>query len=365
MWQLDSAQRRRLRRKLLRWYDSARRDLPWRQHADNAYHQLLAELMLQQTQVTTVVPYFERFVSTYPTVEDLARAELDEVLKLWAGLGYYARARYLHQAARQIVDVHGGTLPDNVDELRKLPGIGRSTAGSIASISFGRREPVLDGNIKRVLARLCLIDADVKDPRTIRLLWTLAERLLPQRRCGDFNQALMELGATLCKPTKPVCCDCPLGSDCAALLEKRVAQIPVIRKRKKPTAVTAVVAAIRNEDRYLFRRRVSRGLWGGLWELPVAFMNDQQSARRRALALAAELGGTKRHNIEMVARPLGPIRHQLTHRTLSLYVYHCRYRRACSLPDNSDNLRWVALNELDQLALPRVQSKIIDRLPGE
>lgn len=183
--------------RLLGWYDQNRRDLPWRRHRQNAYYQWLAEIMLQQTQVAVVVPYFERFVARFPNVVALAGADLDEVLKLWSGLGYYARARNLHRTAGIVVERWAGQFPAASAELRRLPGVGRYTAGAIASIAFGERCPVLDGNVKRVLSRMFWIDQDIKRASTLKKMWTLAGDILPPNRCGDFNQALMELGSTI------------------------------------------------------------------------------------------------------------------------------------------------------------------------
>src|SRR4051794_9870135 len=192
------------RRRLLKWYDRARRDLPWRSPLGNAktpldpYHVLVSEAMLQQTQVATVIPYYHRFLKGFPSVADLAAADEQDVLKLWQGLGYYTRARNLRRAAQMVMSEHGGSLPRTRDELLTLPGVGRYTAGAVASIAFGCRTPILDGNVIRVLCRLDKVESDPRDKRTQAILWARAEEVLPKSRCGDFNSALMELGATVC-----------------------------------------------------------------------------------------------------------------------------------------------------------------------
>ncbi|MCZ6700015.1 MAG: A/G-specific adenine glycosylase, partial [Planctomycetota bacterium] len=251
----NSVDRQKLRRRLLRWYDRNRRDLPWRRNPRNAYQQWLAEIMLQQTQVATVVPYFRRFIKRFPTVRRLADAPLDDVLRLWAGLGYYARARNLHKCARIVAREHGGRFPDTAEGLSALPGIGRYTAGAIASIAFDRRAPILDGNVKRVLSRLFQIESDIRRNETVDHLWTLAEAILPRKRCGDFNQSLMELGATLCLPRNPNCPDCPVSGICSAHAAGVVDQLPRTGRRPAPKEVQVVVAAVRRNGKFLIRRR--------------------------------------------------------------------------------------------------------------
>ena len=243
-----------------------------------AYRVLVSELMLQQTQVATVVPYFERFMAAFPTLEALAAADEGEVLALWQGLGYYRRARHLHAAARAVVERHGGEFPRDVAGLRKLPGVGRYTAGAIASIAFGQSAAVVDGNVKRVLARLLGIDGAVDAPATERALWSAAERLVPSGRArtqrpGDFNQALMELGALVCTPRDAKCGACPLAARCVARASGRVDALPVKGRRAVVTRVRHVVVAVYRETRrgeraYFLERRPESGLWAGMWQMP-------------------------------------------------------------------------------------------------
>lgn len=255
--------------RLLAWYDRhGRRELPW-QREPSAYRVWLSEVMLQQTQVATVIPYFERFTARFPHVQALAGAELDEVLHLWSGLGYYARGRNLHAAARLVVARHGGELPRDAKALAALPGIGRSTAGAILALAFGLRQPILDGNVKRVLARHHAIEGWSGTARVQKALWTIAERLTPARRVADYTQAIMDLGATVCTRSRPRCSQCPLGADCGALRTGRTAELPAPRPRR-PLPVRAMRWLIMRDasGAVLLERRPPSGIWGGLWSFP-------------------------------------------------------------------------------------------------
>jgi len=216
---------------LLAWFKKNKRDLPWRR-TDDPYAILVSEIMLQQTRVTTVIPYFERWMKAFPTAKPLASAKLDKVLKLWAGLGYYSRARNLQKAAQAIMSEHGGKVPSNVTTLRTLPGIGRYTAGAVASIAFNKPAPILDGNVIRVLSRLFLIGEDTTMSETRERLWRLAEEIIPRGRAGDFNESMMELGAIVCLPGEPLCEVCPLNKVCRASAKGKAGQLPVLLKRK-------------------------------------------------------------------------------------------------------------------------------------
>ncbi|MBI3913813.1 MAG: A/G-specific adenine glycosylase, partial [Chloroflexi bacterium] len=254
--------------RLLAWYAKHKRDLPWRRDAHNPYRVWISETLLQQTQVTTVIPYYKKFLERFPSVRVLARARLDTVLKVWEGAGYYARARNLHRAAKEIVKRCGGKIPGTVEELRKLPGIGRYTAGAVASIAFGRDVPVVDGNVARVLCRYFAIRQPPKETRTQKELWARAEELLPRGHAGDFNQALMELGATLCKPRQPLCAQCPLARGCTARRLGIQAKLPTKAKKKKLPHYEIGVGVIWKEKQILIAKRFANDLLGGLWEFP-------------------------------------------------------------------------------------------------
>jgi A/G-specific adenine glycosylase len=296
---------------LVAWFELVARDLPWRRRRD-PYAVWLSEIMLQQTRVETVVPYFERFLKRFPDVEALASAELDEVLKLWSGLGYYRRARVLYATAREVTARYGGAFPGEAAALRELPGIGAYTAGAIASLAFDKREPLVDGNVARVFARLFGIDADIRSAASVKLLWEIAWRLVPEERPGRFNEALMELGATVCTPRDPGCGACPLEALCAARASGRVLELPVIEAKKKVPVVKMVAAVLRSGPRVLLARREEGGLFGGLWEPPMVEAASIGAAR--ALLSAVGVAAT----IEL--GEAGKIKHVLSHKELRVTV---------------------------------------------
>ncbi|HSA24280.1 MAG TPA: A/G-specific adenine glycosylase, partial [Myxococcota bacterium] len=269
---------------LITWYRRARRALPWRD-APSPYRVWLAEIMAQQTRLETVQPYFERFLIRFPDLAALAAASLDDVLAMWSGLGYYRRARLLHRAARRVVEVHGGALPADPQALRALPGVGRYTAGAIASVAFGLPEPVLDGNVKRVLSRLLDLELAVDSAAGERRLWTEAETLV--RASGDpsaLNQGLMELGALICSPLSPACQECPLAPACLARRAGTQAKRPVRAPRRAPRVQPMAALVVRRADgAVLLRKNPPEGLFGGLWSVPLrACAASGQGARRAA-----------------------------------------------------------------------------------
>jgi len=257
------------RRRLLRWFDvHGRKDLPWQKQV-NPYRVWVSEIMLQQTQVTTVIPYYKKFVKSFPNLRSLANANLDEVLSHWSGLGYYARARNLHKAAQIIRDQHHGKFPNELDSVQALPGIGRSTAGAILAFSFGQRHPILDGNVKRVLARVIALEQWPGSNEGESQLWGLSEALTPSSRIEEYTQAIMDLGATVCTRNKPRCDACPLTSMCQAYLQGRVDQFPRPKPRKdRPEREAAFLMIVNDEGKYLLAQRPPSGIWGGLWCFP-------------------------------------------------------------------------------------------------
>lgn len=263
--------------RLLIWFDQhGRKDLPW-QLDRTPYSVWVSEIMLQQTQVATVIPYYQRFMQRFPEVESLALAEPDEVLEHWAGLGYYSRARNLHKAAKQVCDMHGGEFPDNIDELQGLPGIGRSTAGAILAQAFGQRAVILDGNVKRVLTRYAGIRDWPGKTAVQKELWQIAEELTPEKRIADYTQAIMDLGATLCS-RKPDCSRCPVQGDCVAYQQQLTSQIPAKKPARKIPVREINMLVLRNErDEILLERRPNSGIWGGLWSLPECQHEDLQT----------------------------------------------------------------------------------------
>ncbi|MGV3620107.1 MAG: A/G-specific adenine glycosylase, partial [Archangium sp.] len=256
-----------LRADLLRWFDRTKRDLPWRRTKD-PYGIWVSEVMLQQTQVDRVVNYWQRFLARFPDVRSLASAEVKEVLGLWSGLGYYSRARNLHRAAQAIATTHAGELPDSVDALLELPGFGRYTAGAVASIAFGLEAPLVDGNVARVLSRLLEIEGAPGEREREKTLWAAATALVSGERPGDWNQSLMELGATVCTPQNPTCLLCPVRAECGAFIQGRVGELPPPKKAAKRKRLELHVAFARKGREVLLARREEKGLFGGLWELP-------------------------------------------------------------------------------------------------
>ena len=254
---------------LLAWFDVAgRKHLPWQQQP-TPYRVWVSEIMLQQTQVATVIPYYHAFMARFPDLAALAQAPLDEVLHLWTGLGYYARARNLHRAAQQIIEQHRGYFPESMAQVEALPGIGRSTAGAILALSLGQRHPILDGNAKRVLARHFGVEGFPGEPRVARRLWALAEGCTPLDRVAHYTQAIMDLGATLCVRSRPLCAMCPVSDTCIALKNGLQNSLPTPRtKKQRPQRTAVAVLAVRNDGSILLERRPPAGLWGGLWTFP-------------------------------------------------------------------------------------------------
>ncbi len=294
--------------RVLRWYDEhGRRDLPW-QNTGDAYRVWVSEIMLQQTQVQTVIPYYEQFMHRFPDVVSLADAGLDEVLQYWSGLGYYARARNLHRAAEIIRDEHGGHFPASIEAVTELPGIGRSTAGAILALAFGQRHAILDGNVKRVLARHAAVDGWPGKTAVSKQLWELAEARTPSGRASDYTQAMMDLGATLCTRAKPRCGACPVHRDCAALSAGEIERYPGRKpKKEKPLRETTMVLAVANGAVYLERRPAS-GIWGGLWSLPeVSDVGDWCAQRLHTEAIAVEYRDTLRHSFSHYDLDIAPV----------------------------------------------------------
>lgn len=297
---------------VLEWFDRAgRHDLPW-QHPATPYRVWISEVMLQQTQVTTVIAYFERFMARFPDVETLAAASLDEVLRYWAGLGYYARARNLHRCAQRLVDEYAGVFPDDPAAVADLPGIGRSTAAAILSLSRGTPAAILDGNVKRVLARYFAVPGWPGRSAVARELWAYSEAVTPTQRTGDFNQAMMDLGATLCT-RQPQCARCPLQSGCQAFARGNPGAYPGRRpKREKPLRTTTMII-IDGPEGILLERRPPTGIWAGLWSLPEATAPTEDWARtERGL------------EIELMDDTLPPLRHEFTHYSLTIQPVRAR-----------------------------------------
>jgi A/G-specific adenine glycosylase len=350
---LDVAQ---LRRSLLSWYREQGRDLPWRR-SDDPYAIWVSEIMLQQTQVKTVIPYYQRWLSQFPTIADLAAADLQSVLKAWEGLGYYARARNLHRAAQQMVHEQGGAFPSQLEHLLKLPGIGRTTAGGILSAAFNQPLSILDGNVKRVLLRLVALP--LPPAKASKHLWQLSDRLLDPERPGDFNQALMDLGATICRRSQPVCRRCPWQQHCQAYNRGIQSQLPMTENAAPLPHKQIGVAVIRNDQgQILIDRRPAKGLLGGLWEFPGGKIEADETVETCIKREILEEIGI---DIE-VGEHLITIDHAYTHFRVTLTVHCCRYLRGEPQPLECEEIRWVTLDELDQFPFPKANTQIIAAL---
>ena len=313
------AQYAAMREQLLAWYLAHARDLPWRRTRD-PYAIWVSEIMLQQTRVETVIPYYTRFMERFPDAATLADAPLDDVLAHWSGLGYYRRARLLHEGARAVVRDHGGELPRDPALRRALPGIGAYTAGAIGSIAYDLPEPIVDGNVARVLARVLCIDSPLGERTTERALWTAAGELAAGEQPGALNQALMELGARVCTPLNPRCAACPVRGSCAAYARGRVDELPVPAKKRAPKAVALVALVARAPDASLWLTKSEGSLFAGLWGCPLREGRGHSSAR----LLARELGLSG----VLAPRARGVVSHVLTHRVLSVQVYVMRDAQA-------------------------------------
>jgi A/G-specific adenine glycosylase len=348
----DAQWLRAVRRALLAFFDERHRDLPWRGTAD-PYRVWVSEIMLQQTRVEAVLPYYERWIARFPDIQALANADLDDVLLAWQGLGYYSRARNLHHAARVVRDHMDGRLPQTARALRELPGVGTYTAGAIASIAFGKAEPAVDGNVRRVLARLL----DEPDPPPARLR-DIAAALVPPERPGDFNQAFMELGATVCTPRSPSCGRCPLRPHCLAWARGTQAIRPARRPRKPIPTFDVGTAVIQSNAGLLLQRRPPGGLLAGLWSFPGSVVHIGESPRRAAARTALALGfpADARRAVSIATVP-----HTFSHRheTYHAFLFDGNKRSA---PSAITDLRWAAVADLDSIAIPAAQRVILDQL---
>jgi A/G-specific adenine glycosylase len=351
-----------LARRLLEWFDvHGRHGLPWQQDP-TPYRVWVSEVMLQQTQVGTVIPYYQRFMERFPDVESLAAAPQDEVLHLWTGLGYYARARNLQACAKVLVERHGGEFPATLDEVMALPGIGRSTAGAILALSRGERHPILDGNVKRVLARVFGVAGDPGSAAVLEALWRRSEECTPAVRAAAYTQAIMDLGATVCSRANPACTVCPMSTGCVAALEGRQAELPGVRQRRaRPSREATLLIAETGRDgeiAVLVERRPVPGLWGGLWSPP------QFESEFAALDWCRrEVGEPK---VESRSRAMPAIHHGFTHFDLKLNPLRVRCERV-EVPQvhEGDDRLWFHLSAPPKVGLPQPIKQLFERLRGE
>lgn len=349
---MNAARDGKIQSLILQWFRRKKRSLPWRK-TSNPYKIWVSEIMLQQTQVSTVIPYYERWMKHFPHVEKLARAPLDQVLKNWEGLGYYRRARNLHTAAKMIVKKYGGKIPDSKERLQELPGIGRYTAGAIASIAFGKAEPILDGNVRRVLSRLTALREPVDKTSGEKRLWGISKTLVRSTNApGDFNQALMELGALICLPENPKCSFCPLNNLCEAHRLKRETDFPVKARRKKTESLKTVALVIWKKGRVLLQKQPLEARWGGLWLFPQwIYANGKPEKAFLEERVQKDLG----IQLDRV-RPTMELEHGFTKYRVRLRVYEGKTLRS------PRQLSWVEPQNLKHLPLPRPHQKIAQRI---
>ena len=354
---MDKKNLRIFQKTLMQWYESNHRPLPWRK-TRNPYYIWISEVMLQQTRVDTVIDYYHRFIRAFPKIENLAQADLESVLKLWEGLGYYSRARNLQRAARIVATENGGRLPEDMNGLIALPGIGDYIAAAVASIAFGKPHAVVDGNVKRVLSRVLLIDAPVNQSSSYKDYRYAADKLLEHRRPGIYNQAMMELGALICTPQHPNCSRCPVSGNCEAFGKSLVAEYPK-KVTKKPVPLRHMVAGvIFKKDRVLITRRKPDGMLGGLWEFPGGEIENGESAEEACLRSIRDAVHLETKAIGHLTR----IRHAYTHFRITLDVFCSRWNAGRVKRNGPVDHRWVKLNELDRFPFHKAQHKFIPLL---
>ena len=337
-----------MQQQLITWYQENKRPLPWRLEC-SPYRTLLSEIMCQQTRIDTAIPYYHRFLQLWPTVEDLAKASDDEVVTAWSGLGYYSRARNLHRAAKLVVELGG--FPEDVKGLLELPGVGPYTAAAIASIAFGVDAHLVDGNVERVLSRLFGVTEDVRAKEGKNRIWGLAEEILLRGQAGDWNQALMELGAMVCSPRKPGCASCPVSSNCAAHRDSLEESLPFIGRKVRAKPVFATCGVLVRKDKVWMRKRPDEGLLAGMWEFPGTRMLDCQPDKGAFMESWRESFGDAPSGVSR----LGSVRHLFSHRKLKLEVF-----RVESAGAGEGDGTWQEWKSLEELALPKLTEKVWD-----
>jgi len=349
-----------IRRRLLAWFDKNKRDLPWRNDRD-PYRIWISEVMLQQTQVATVISYFQQFLSEFPTVRSLAGATEQQVLRAWEGLGYYRRARHLHRAAKIIVQDHHSTLPDDPEVWRRLPGVGRYIAGAVLSQAFGKRMPIVEANSARLIARLFGWTGDLRSAKGQKWLWDNAGKLVPANRPGDFNQSLMELGALVCKPQEPHCSRCPLATLCIA---RRLEKVGVIPRPKAPPSVTdvqRVAVVVRKRGKVLLVRRPDHVQWAGMWEFPQGEVHPGERRDAAAIRLIRDLAGMTIR----AGRKILTIRHSVTRFRITLVCVEAQHDRGGFSSRFYSEGKWLSPAQLHVFPVGSAQRKLANMLRAE
>ena len=345
---------------LLAWFKDYQREMPWR-HTEDPYRIWVSEVMLQQTQVKKVVDYYERFITRFPDVQHLAAAPLQDVLKGWEGLGYYARARNLHKAAQVVVDEMDGKIPEDYVSFRKLPGVGDYSAAAVQSIAFRAPYAAVDGNIKRVLARLFLMESPINDAKSAKAFQQQADELLDANLPGLFNQAMMELGATVCRPQSPICLVCPVNSFCEAFRTARQDEFPYRRQTKPIPEHHLAVGVIYRDNAVLLTQRQLDGLLGGLWEFPGGQLAEGETAETACVRHIAEVVNLSVTNVRFLTR----VRHAYTHFKVVVDVFQCDYQAGEVVLNGPRDAQWIAVSALRDYPLPRTVHKFLEELIGK
>lgn len=344
-------------KKLLTWFETHRRELPWRETED-PYHIWVSEVMLQQTQVKKVLEYYQKFINRFPTVERLAEASLHQLLKTWEGLGYYARARNLHKAAQIVAKDLKGEIPVDYATFRKLPGVGEYIAAAVQSIAFNIPYAVVDGNVKRLLARLFLIKLPINQSASGKVFQEKADLLLDQSAPGNFNQAMMELGATVCRPKSPTCIVCPVNTTCLAFQNAQQEEFPVKRKSKRLPEYHIVAGIIHKNNQMLITQRKLDGLLGGLWEFPSGRIQSKENVQQACRRAIREETSLCVDPIEYLTR----VKHAYTHFKVVIDVFHCHYQSGEVVLSQAVDYRWITVDQIEQFPFPRSNHKFIPLL---
>jgi A/G-specific adenine glycosylase len=354
---MQKQERQALQHALIEWYMANHRDLPWRK-TKNPYHIWVSEVMLQQTQVNTVTPYYQNFLRRFPDINHLARANPQHVLKVWEGMGYYARARNLHSAAAIVLDRHRGTVPQSWQEFRKLPGVGDYIAAAVLSIAFDLPYPVVDGNVKRVLSRLFVMDAQVNASSSNKIFQLAAADILDRSRPGTFNQAMMELGAMVCKPQNPLCRVCPLQKQCRAFQSNRTSEFPQKLTKSPVPLYRIAVGVVFKKGRMLITQRKDDGLLGGLWEFPGGKIRDEETPEA---ACIREIKEEVNLTVGIDAH-LCQVKHAYTHFKILMDVFCCAYTSGRVRLKGPVDYRWITLDKLEAYPLPKANHKFLPQL---